>query len=97
MKKQPSLFFCIVMDLIGMGTYAIPIFGELADFAWAPVSAMIFYFTFGGRKGMIGGVLNFVEEILPGTDVIPTFTITWIFNYFTSRKMSLRNNTIAQQ
>ena len=28
MKKQPSLIFCIVMDLIGSGSYFIPILGE---------------------------------------------------------------------
>jgi hypothetical protein len=32
---------------------------------------------FGGRIGMIGGVLNFLEEIIPFTDIIPSFTIAW--------------------
>lgn len=85
MKKQPSLIFCIVMDLIGMGTYAIPGVGEIADIIWAPISAFIFYRTFGGRKGMIGGAINFVEELLPGTDFIPTFTITWFYTYLTAK------------
>jgi hypothetical protein len=73
----PNIVLCIVMDLIGMFTYIFPALGEFADIIWAPISAMIFYKMFGGRIGMIGGVLNFVEEIIPFTDVIPSFTIAW--------------------
>jgi hypothetical protein len=29
--------------------------------------------------GQIGAVLNFIEEILPGTDIIPSFTIAWFY------------------
>jgi hypothetical protein len=86
MKKQPSLVFCILMDLLGCATYAIPFFGEFADIIWAPVSAIIFYRSFGGWKGAFGGLFNFVEEILPGLDFIPTFTITWLWQYFTKGK-----------
>ena len=65
------------MDLIGYATYAIPGIGEFGDIIWAPVSALIFYKTFGGWKGAFGGLFNFIEEILPGTDFIPSFTIMW--------------------
>ena len=82
MSKQPQHFLpnialCIAMDLIGMFTYIIPALGEFADIVWAPISATVFYKMFGGRIGMIGGVLNFLEEIIPFTDVIPSFTIAW--------------------
>lgn len=80
MNKQQtstSLVFCVLMDLIGYATYAIPGFGEFGDIIWAPVSALIFYKTFGGWKGAFGGLFNFIEEILPGTDFIPSFTIMW--------------------
>ena len=87
MKKQPTLAFCILMDLIGYATYALPGAGELADIVWAPISAIIFFKAFGGFKGAFGGIFNFVEEILPGTDFIPTFTITWIWQYFSSRRL----------
>ncbi|MGK2862990.1 MAG: hypothetical protein ACSLE0_13735 [Chitinophagaceae bacterium] len=76
-KKQPSLIFCILMDLVGYATYAIPFFGEIGDILWAPVSSLIFMSTFGGWKGALGGIGNFIEEILPGTDFIPSFTIMW--------------------
>jgi len=72
------------MDLIGYASYAIPVLGELSDIVWAPLSGFIFYKTFGGRKGAFGGILNFAEEILPFTDFIPTFTIMWVWQYFTS-------------
>ncbi|MEO6915803.1 MAG: hypothetical protein ABI151_09285 [Chitinophagaceae bacterium] len=94
MKKQPSLIFCIVMDLIGMGTYAIPVLGEVADLIWAPISAFIFYRSFGGKKGAIGGLFNFVEELLPGTDFIPTFTITWLYTYAGSKFFSSKLRSI---
>jgi len=77
-RRTPSLLFCILMDLFGFASYGIPFIGEIADFFWAPVSAVIFYFTFGGWKGALGGVGNFIEEFLPGTDFIPTFTIMWV-------------------
>ena len=80
MNKQQtstSLVFCVLMDLIGYATYAIPGIGEFGDIIWAPVSALIFYKTFGGWKGAFGGLFNFIEEILPGTDFIPSFTIMW--------------------
>ncbi|MCD2425015.1 hypothetical protein LQ567_19680 [Niabella pedocola] len=77
-KKSPSLLFCILMDIIGCLSFTIPGVGEFADVIWAPVSAIILAKTFGGTRGMFGGVFNFMEEILPGTDIIPTFTIMWL-------------------
>lgn len=81
-KKSPSLLFCVVMDLIGYATYAVPVLGEFGDLLWAPISALIFFRTFGGWKGAFGGIFNFIEEILPGLDFIPTFTLTWLFQNF---------------
>jgi hypothetical protein len=65
------------MDAIGCLNYAIPGLGEFTDIIWAPLSAFIFYKTFGGTKGLIGGILNGLEEILPFTDFIPSFTIMY--------------------
>jgi len=76
-RRKPSLVFCVMMDLIGYFSYAVPFLGEFADLVWAPISAVIFFFTFGGWKGALGGIGNFIEEILPGTDFIPSFTIMW--------------------
>jgi hypothetical protein len=84
--KKPSLIFCIVMDIIGYATYLIPVLGEVADVIWAPISAIIFYISFGGWKGGFGAIFNFVEELLPGTDFIPSFTIMWLLQNPASKK-----------
>ncbi len=81
-QKQPSLVLCLLMDFLGYATYSIPILGEFLDVIWAPVSAIIFWRMFGGTKGVFGGIFNFIEELLPGLDFIPTFTITWLIQYF---------------
>lgn len=78
-KKTPSLTFCIIMDLIGYMSFSVPLVGEITDVLWAPLAAVIFYFSFGRKKfGANGAVFSFIEEILPGTDIIPTFTIAWL-------------------
>ena len=95
-RRQPSLVICIIMDLIGYATYSIPFFGELLDLGWAPISGFIFYMMFGGWKGVVGGVLNFIEELLPGTDFIPSFTIMWLVQYFRNRPSTLNTYTSAE-
>ena len=73
----PNIALCILLDVIGIATYAFPVLGEFGDIVWAPVSGYLFFKLFGGRFGMIGGVLNFLEEVIPFTDAIPSFTIAW--------------------
>jgi hypothetical protein len=87
-KQQSSLLFCILMDAIGYATYAVPFLGEFADVIWAPVSAFIFFKKFGGWKGAFGGVFAFVEELLPWTDFIPSFTIMWAWQTLITKKRS---------
>lgn len=87
MRSQPALGFCIIMDILGYATYAIPVLGEALDIIWAPFSALIFFFTFGGWKGALGGLGNFFEELFPGTDFIPSFTIMWFIRHTRRKKM----------
>ena len=75
--RQPSILLCVLFDFIGYASYSIPILGEFADIIWAPLSGLIFFMLFGGWRGAMGGVFSFVEELLPGTDFIPSFTIMW--------------------
>lgn len=84
------------MDILGYATYAIPFFGEIADIFWAPLSALIFFATFGGWKGALGGVGNFIEELLPGTDFIPTFTIMWFMQYSRQRRDASSRAELSQ-
>lgn len=74
------------LDLAGMASYALPGLGEFADIVWAPLSALLFYKMFGGQFGITGAVLNFIEESLPATDIIPSFTIAWMIRYFQQQK-----------
>jgi len=63
-----------------MSSYLLPFLGEAEDIVWAPLSAAIFYFLFGKKKfGFFGSAFSFLEEISPGLDFIPTFTIAWFF------------------
>lgn len=88
-KAMPSLVACLLMDFIGYASYAVPFFGEFLDVLWAPVSAILFWKMFGFRKGFFGGVFSFAEELMPGLDFIPTFTINWVLLYFKKNKEAL--------
>lgn len=85
-KQMPSLLACLLFDFIGYASYGIPVLGEFLDVLWAPVSALIFWKMFGFRKGFLGGAFSFVEELMPGLDFIPTFTINWFLVYFKRNK-----------
>ncbi len=85
-QAMPSLATCLMMDLLGYVSYGIPFLGEFIDIIWAPISAIIFMKLFGFKKGFFGGVFNFFEELMPGLDFIPTFTITWMIHYFKRNK-----------
>lgn len=71
------------MDAIGSAVILIPVAGEVI---WAPISAFIFWRMFGFRKGFMGGVFSFIEELIPGLDFIPTFTIMWLIQYVNRKK-----------
>jgi len=82
-RKLPSLKTCIILDLIGCFSYVVLPFGPL----WAALSGIIFYFLFGKKFGVLGGVFSFIEELFPGLDLIPTFTIAWLLKKFEIEKL----------
>lgn len=88
-QKNASLLVCVVMDLIGYATYAVPVLGEFADILWAPFSALVFFRLFGGWKGAFGGLFNFAEELLPGLDFIPSFSLMWLWQHYRSSQQSV--------
>jgi hypothetical protein len=88
--RQPSLLLCILFDLIGYASYSVPILGEFADVLWAPFSGFVFFLMFGGWRGAMGGVFNFIEELLPGTDFIPSFTLMWLMRSSQNRQRTPR-------
>lgn len=87
-KKMQYLILGIVFDLIGVLTYLIPGFGEGVDLVWAPISGIIYYSMYRGILGAIGGTFSMVEELIPFTDITPTFTITWFFVFVFKREQT---------
>jgi hypothetical protein len=81
-RLVPSLAACLLLDLIGYASFSLPLLGEFSDLVWAPISAILFYKMFGGKMGFFGGSFSFLEELLPFTDFIPTFTIAWTMRYY---------------
>ncbi|RVT77335.1 hypothetical protein EOD40_05845 [Flavobacterium sufflavum] len=79
--RYKKLFLGILFDAIGMLSFSIPFVGEFSDVVWAPVSGFLMTKMYKGRIGKLGGIISFVEEFLPFTDVLPTFTLTWIYYY----------------
>lgn len=69
-----KLLICILIDLIGVASFAAPGLGEATDIGWAPISAFLVNYLFGNG---VFTALALVEELLPGFDIIPTATIAW--------------------
>jgi len=81
MKKYQKLGLGLLFDALGLVSFIVPGVGEFSDIVWAPVSGWLMTKLYAGRAGKIAGVVTFVEEALPGLDVIPTFTLMWIYTY----------------
>ncbi len=73
LSKNKKLALSILFDVIGMVTFI--------DIIWAPASAYLISKMYKGTKGKIAGVVSFIEEAIPGFDIIPTFTIMWFLTY----------------
>lgn len=82
-----KLILGIIFDLIGMASYLLPVVAEVTDIIWAPIAAFSLSMMYKGSIGKIGGIVAFIEEIVPGLDFIPTFTLTWLYEYFTKRNL----------
>ncbi|KUJ59970.1 hypothetical protein AR687_20325 [Flavobacteriaceae bacterium CRH] len=84
--KIQKLILGLLFDGIGMLSFSILGLGEFSDIIWAPIAAFIMSRMYKGRVGKVAGFLTFVEEIIPFTDIIPSFTLTWIYTYFFQRQ-----------
>lgn len=73
--KIKRLALCLLLDAVGMLSFTIPLVGEFSDIIWAPLAALISYKMFGKERGKLTAITTFTEEILPFTDIIPSFTI----------------------
>ena len=68
-----KLIICLMIDVVGSSSEVIPILGELTDVVYAPIAATVLRNLYGSNNILFG--LEFVEEILPFTDILPLATI----------------------
>ncbi|WP_308992593.1 hypothetical protein QLS71_013350 [Mariniflexile litorale] len=81
LSKYKKLGLSIIFDIIGFITFI--------DIIWAPLSGYLMTKMYKGTKGKVAGVISFLEEIIPGLDIIPTFTIMWFITYVFSNEESV--------
>lgn len=72
-----------------MLSFVIPFVGEFGDVVWAPLSGWIMTRMYKGTTGKIAGAVTFIEEIIPGVDIIPSFTLMWIYASFIEKDKML--------
>jgi len=77
MKKYQKLILSLLLDGLGYVSFIFPPF----DFIWAPLSAYFMTKMYKGREGKIAAAITFVEEALPFLDVIPTFSLMWLYTF----------------
>lgn len=73
--KIKRLALCLILDAVGFVSFTIPLVGEFSDIIWAPIAALISYKMFGEKLGKYTALTTFAEEVMPLTDIIPSFTI----------------------
>ena len=79
--KNRDLALGLLFDVIGMLSFTIPGIGEFLDVIWAPLAGFLMTWMYKGAMGKVAGIFTFLEEIVPFTDIIPSFTLMWIYNY----------------
>ncbi|MDT0551730.1 hypothetical protein [Urechidicola vernalis] len=78
--KYKKLLLSILLDGIGMLSFVIPGAGEFMDIVWAPLSAYLILKLYKGTFAKVASLISFGEEAgFIGTDIIPTFTLSWIY------------------
>ena len=80
-KKYKLLVLGILFDAMGMLSLMMPGIGEFTDLIWAPVAGWLMTRMYKGNPGKIAGLIAFIEEVVPGLDVIPSFTLMWLYTY----------------
>lgn len=84
--KTRQLFLSILFDAIGMFSFSIPMLGEFSDVIWAPLAGFLMTWMYKGSVGKVAGAIAFIEEAFPFSDVIPTFTLTWMYTYLIKKQ-----------
>ena len=95
--KKKLLVKGIIYDAVGMATMAVPLIGPFLDLAWAPYASKKMAKMYPGNKGKIASIIVFLEEILPFTDVIPTFTLMWLYTFVWKKEQAPRETLIEAE
>jgi hypothetical protein len=74
-----KLALCIAIDVFGSLSEVVPIFGSLTDVVWAPIAGYALRSLYGSN---VLFALEFTEEILPFTDILPLATVCWVVDTF---------------
>ena len=94
-SKYTKLGLSVLFDAIGMASFVIPGVGEFSDIIWAPVAALLMTKMYQGKVGKAAAIFSFIEEAAPGLDVVPTFTIMWVYTYvFKKNETEVDENVI---
>ncbi len=83
-RREPDfgkLLICLLIDIVGTSSEALPIVGELTDVLTAPAAALILQNLYPGSSKFVFA-FEFAEEILPLTDFIPFATICWVVDTY---------------
>ncbi len=80
-SKYRDLLLGLLFDGIGMLSFAIPGIGEFSDVIWAPLAGWLMTRMYKGKIGQVAGVVTFIEELIPGWDLVPSFTLMWIYTH----------------
>lgn len=75
-----KLLVCIAIDIIGTSSELVPLVGEITDVVWAPIAALALRSLYGNSNVLFA--LEFTEEILPFTDILPLATLCWVVDAF---------------
>ncbi|MEN1786059.1 MAG: hypothetical protein AAGF77_13090 [Bacteroidota bacterium] len=80
-QRKRKLWQGLLLDAIGMASFFLPVLGDVIDVFWAPLAGWLMTKMYKGRVGQIAGIVTLLEELVPGPDLIPTFTIMWLYTY----------------
>ncbi len=80
-----------------MATLLVPFWGNIVDLVWAPYAASKMNKMYSGTKGIIAAVIVFLEEIIPGLDIIPTFTLMWLYTFVWKKNIPDDSETIVNK
>jgi hypothetical protein len=86
--KNSALVQSLIIDAIGMLSYAVPGLFELADVAIAPLLAI---WIWSLHRNGVAATVGFFEEIVPFTDVTPTATLTWFYRFVLNETSTRRD------